>query len=103
MKYTNEFIAMMKRCAVDTLKELYRGDYSSGNGVYHFTKKEESVIITEEGDTSHTVTYQDIRDSIEDVYHTRFECYETEKMLFSDCALAYLLDNYPEEAEKLFS
>ena len=103
MKYTNEFIAMMKRCAVDTLKELYRGDYSSGNGIYHFTKEEESVTITEEGDTSHTVTYQDIRDSIEDVYHTRLECYETEKMLFSDCALAFLLDNYPEEAEALFS
>ena len=103
MKYTNEFIAMMKQASRDTLEELYRGDYSSGNGVYHFTKKGKSVTITEEGDTSHTVTYQDIRDSIEDVYHTRFECYETEKMLFSDCALAYLLDNYPEEAEALFS
>ena len=103
MKYTNEFIAMVKQCAVDTLEELYRGDYSSGNGIYHFTKDGETVTITEEGDTSHTVTYQDIRDSIDDVYHTRFECYETEKMLFSDCALAYLLDNYPEEAEKLLS
>ena len=103
MKYTNEFIAMMKFTSQETLKELYRGDYSSGNGVYHFSKEGETVTITEEGDTSHTVTYQDIRDSIEDVYHTRLECYETEKMLFSDCALAYLLDNYPEEAEKLFS
>ena len=103
MKYTEPFVAMMKFTSQETLKELDRGDYSSGNGVYHFTKKEESVTITEEGDTSHTVTYQDVRDSIEDVYHTRFECYETEKMLFSDCALAYLLDNYPEEAEKLFS
>ena len=103
MKYTKPFIDMMKQCAVDTLEELYRGDYSSGNGVYHFSKERESVTITEEGDTSHTVTYQDIRDSIEDVYHTRFECYETEKMLFSECALAFLLDNYPEEAEKLFS
>ena len=103
MKYTKPFIDMMKSTSQETLEELYRGDYSSGNGVYHFTKEEESVTITEEGDTSHTVTYQDIRDSIEDVYHTRFECYETEKMLFSDCALAYLLKNYPEEAEKLFS
>ena len=103
MKYTEQFIAMMKFTSQETLKELYRGDYSSGNGVYHFTKKEELVTITEEGDKSYTVTYQDIRDSIEDVYHTRFECYETEKMLFSDCALAYLLDNYPEEAETLFS
>ena len=103
MKYTEPFIAMMKFTSQETLKELYRGDYSSGNGVYHFSKKEEVVTITEEGDTSHTVTYQDIRDSIEDVYHTRLECYETEKMLFSDCALAYLLENYPEEAETLFS
>ena len=103
MKYTEQFITMMKSTSQETLKELYRGDYSAGNGVYHFSKDGESVTITEEGDTSHTVTYQDIRDSIEDVYHTRFECYETEKMLFSDCALAYLLDNYPEEAEKLFS
>lgn len=103
MKYTKPFIDMMKQCAVDTLEELYRGDYSSGNGVYHFSKERESVTITEEGDTSHTVTYQDIRDSIEDVYHTRFECYETEKMLFSECALAFLLENYPEEAEALFS
>ena len=103
MKYTKPFIDMMKSTSKETLEELLRGDYSSGNGVYHFTKGEESVTITEEGDKSYTVTYQDIRDSIEDVYHTRFECYETEKMLFSDCALAYLLDNYPEEAETLFS
>ena len=103
MKYTEPFIAMMKFTSQETLKELYRGDYSSGNGVYHFSKEGETVTITEEGDTSHTVTYQDIRDSIEDVYHTRLECYETEKMLFSDCALAYLLDYYPEDAEALFS
>ena len=103
MKYTKPFIDMMKSTSQETLKELYRGDYSSGNGVYHFTKEGESVTITEEGDKSYTVTYQDIRDSIEDVYHTRFEYYETEKMLFSDCALAYLLENYPEEAEALFS
>lgn len=103
MKYTKPFVAMMKSTSQETLEELLRGDYSSGNGKYSFTKEEESVTITEEGDKSHTVTYQDIRDSIEDVYHTRFECYETEKMLFSDCALAYLLDNYPEEAEALFS
>ena len=103
MKYTNEFIDMMKSTSQETLEELYRGDYSMGNGVYHFTKEGETVTITEEGDKSHTVTYQDIRDSIEDVYHTRFECYETEKMLFSDCALAFLLENYPEEAETLFN
>lgn len=101
--YKKAFIDMIKQASRDTLEELYRGDYSSGNGVYHFTKEEESVTITEEGDTSHTVTYQDIRDCIDDIYHTRLECYETEKMLFSDCALAYLLNNYPEEAETLFS
>ena len=103
MKYTKPFIDMVKQASRDTLKELYRGDYSAGNGVYHFSKEGQSVTITEEGDKSYTVTYQDIRDSIEDVYHDRFECFETEKMLFSDCALAYLLDNYPEEAEALFS
>ena len=103
MKYTKPFIDMMKSTSQETLEELYRGDYSMGNGVYHFTKEEESVTITEEGDKSYTVTYQDIRDSIDDVYHTRLECYETEKMLFSDCALAFLLENYPEEAETLFN
>lgn len=102
MKYTEPFIAMIKFTSQETLKELYRGDYSSGNGKYSFTKEGESVIITEEGYESYTITYQDIRKSIDDVYHTRLEWYETHETIFSDCALAFLLENYPEEAEKLF-